>query len=136
MKYLKIYRIISLVAYCVIILKGQIVGLPFLLWLAFTVFDFGNIDQLFALLAVLGLILTSRNWNKTRTLKILLVDFVCFFLLAVPVMGRLNEVPLSMFNYGAFIIPAAVFVLCYLISLAYSCKQYLVKIPDEDCGKK
>jgi uncharacterized membrane protein len=126
MKYLKIYRTISIVAYCVIILKGQMVGLPFLPWLIFTIFDFGNIDQLFALLAVLGLILTYRNWNKTRTQKILLIDFVCFVLLAAPIIGRLNAVPLSMFNYGAFIIPAAVFVLCYVISLAYSCKQYLV----------
>ncbi|WP_454802064.1 hypothetical protein [Mucilaginibacter phyllosphaerae] len=126
MKYLNIYRIISIVAYSVIILKGQMVGLPFLLWLVFTVFYFGNIDQLFALLAVLGLILTARNWNKTRTQKILLIDFVCVVLLATPIIGRLNAVPLSMFNYGAFIIPVAVFVLCYLISLAYSCKQYLV----------
>ena len=106
------------------------VGLPFLPWLIFTIFDFGNIDQLFAILAVLGLILTSRNWNKTRTQKILLIDFVCFVLLAAPIIGRLNAVPLSMFNYGAFIIPTAVFVLCYLISLAYSCKQYLVYLKD------
>jgi len=102
------------------------IGLPFLLWLVLTIFDFGNIDQLFALLAVLGLILISRNWNKTRTQKILLIDFVCFILLTIPLISRLNAVPLSMFNYGAFIIPIAVFVLCYLISLAYSCKQYLV----------
>jgi uncharacterized membrane protein len=126
MKHLKIYRIISIVAYCVIILKGQMIGLPFLLWLVFTIFDFGNINQLFAFLAVLGLILISRNWNKTRTQKILLIDFVCFMLLTIPLISRLNAVPLSMFNYGAFIIPMAVFMLCSLISLVYSCKQYLV----------
>ena len=126
MKYLKIFRTISIVAYSVIILKGQMIGLPFLLWLAFTVFDFGNIDQLFAVSAVLGLILIFRNWNKTRTQKILFVDFGCFLLLAIPILGRLNAVPLAMFNYGAFIIPTAAFVLCYLISLVYSCKQYLV----------
>ena len=126
MKYLKIFRTISIVAYSVIILKGQMIGLPFLLWLAFTVFDFGNIDQLFAVSAVLGLILIFRNWNKTRTQKILFVDFGCFLLLAIPILGRLNAVPLAMFNYGAFIIPTAAFVLFYIISLAYSCKQYLV----------
>jgi hypothetical protein len=102
------------------------IGLPFLLWLVFTIFDFGNINQLFAFLAVLGLILISRNWNKTRTQKILLIDFVCFMLLTIPLISRLNAVPLSMFNYGAFIIPMAVFMLCSLISLVYSCKQYLV----------
>ncbi|MDB5127775.1 hypothetical protein [Mucilaginibacter sp.] len=134
MKYLKIYRIISIVAYSVIILKGQMIGLPFLLWLAFTVFDFGNIDQLFAFLAVLGLILIFRNWNKTRTQKILFVDFVCFLLLATPIIGRLNAVPLTLFNYGAFIIPTAAFVLCYVISLAYSCKQYLVS--EKECVER
>jgi uncharacterized membrane protein len=126
MKYLKIFRIISIIAYSVIILKGQMIGLPFLLWLAFTVFDFGNIDELFAVLAVLGLILIFRNWNKARTQKILFVDFVCFLLLATPILGRLNAVPLTLFNYSAFIIPTAAFALCYLISLACSCKQYLV----------
>lgn len=126
MKYLKIYRILSIVAYSVIILKGQMIGLPFLLWLAFTVFDFGNIEQLFAFLAVLGLILIFRNWNKIRTQKILFVDFVCFLLLATPIIGRLNAVPLTMFNYGSFIIPTVTFMLYYLISLAYSYKQYVV----------
>lgn len=124
MKYLKIYRVISIVAYSVIILKGQMIGLPFLLWLAFTIFDFGEVDQLFALLAIMGLILIFRNLNKTRTQKILLIDFVCFGFLAIPLVGRLNAVPLAMFNYSAFIIPTGAFVLCYLISLVYSCKQY------------
>ncbi|MDR6944706.1 putative membrane protein [Mucilaginibacter pocheonensis] len=126
MKYLKSYRAISIIAYFVIILKGQIIGLPFLLWLAFTIFDFGNINQVLALMAVLGLILIFRNWNKARTRKILLADFSCFILLTIPIIGRLNTVPLNMFNYGAFIIPTTVFVLCYLTSLIYSCKQYLV----------
>jgi hypothetical protein len=102
------------------------IGLPFLLWLAFTIFDFGNLDQPFAILAVSGLIIIVRNWNKNRTRKILLTDFLCLILLAIPIIGRLNAVPLAMFNYGAFIIPTAIFVLCYLISLAYSYKQYLV----------
>jgi hypothetical protein len=37
------FRIISIVFYLLIILKGDIIGLPFFLWLLFTVFDFGNI---------------------------------------------------------------------------------------------
>ncbi len=126
MKYLKIYRFISIIAYSVIILKGQMIGLPFLIWLAFTVFDFGNMDQLFALLAISGLIITFRNRNKNRTRKILLADFLCFILLAIPIIGRLNAVPLTMFNYGAFIIPTTIFVLGYFVSLAYSYKQYVM----------
>lgn len=125
MKIQKYNRFIAIVAYCVIILKGQMIGLPFVFWLVFTLFDFGNKNQLFGLLAVLGLILIFRNWNKTMTQKILFIDFVCFILLITPIIGRLATVPLYMFNYSAFIIPTAAFVLCYLISLVYSCKQYL-----------
>ena len=33
------------------------IGLPFILWLIFTTFDFGNIDQFFAILGVTGIIL-------------------------------------------------------------------------------
>jgi hypothetical protein len=125
MKHLKICRFISIAAYSVIILKGQMIGFPLLLWLVFTVFDFGNLDQLFALLAASGLILILTNRNKNRTQKILLTDFLCFILLAIPIISRLNTVPLAMFNYNALIIPTVVFVLCYLMSLVYSCKQYL-----------
>jgi len=125
MQYLKNYRYISIIAYSVIMLKGQIIGLPFLFWLAFTVFDFGNVNQLFALMGILGLIIPLRNRNKNRIHKILFADFMCFILLATPIIGRLNAVPLAMFKYGAFIIPTATFILCYIISLVLSCKQYL-----------
>jgi hypothetical protein len=101
------------------------IGLPFLIWLLFALLDFGKIDQLFALLAVSGLVLVFWNMSKNRTGKILFIDFVCFILLASPIIGRLTAVPLSLFNYGAFIVPTLIFVLCYVISLIYSCSQYL-----------
>jgi len=50
-------RITSLISYFLIILAGQMIGLPFILWLLFTAFQFGNIDQLFALLGIVGIIL-------------------------------------------------------------------------------
>ncbi len=125
MRFLKIYRSISIATYFLIILKGQMIGIPFFFWLLFSVFNFGYIDQVFALMAASGLILIFRNWNKTRTQKILLIDFSCFILLVTPIIGRLSDVPLYMFNYMAFIVPTAVFVFSYLISLNYSCKQFL-----------
>lgn len=125
MKYLKISWFSSIVAYSLIILKGEMIGLPFLIWLPCTVFDFGNLNQLFGLLGVSGLILIFKNLNRNRTQKILITDFLCFILLAIPIIGRLIAVPLAMFNYNAFIIPTSIFVLCYLVSLAFSCKEYL-----------
>jgi uncharacterized membrane protein len=125
MKYLKTFQAIAVVAYFLIILRGQMVGAPFVFWLAFTVFYFGTIDQLFAILAVAGLVIIFKNRNKSRTLKILLMDLLCFILLAAPIIGRLTAVPLALFNYNAFIIPTGIFVLGYLVSLVFSWMQYL-----------
>lgn len=120
----KTYRIIAIVSYLLIMLAGQMIALPFFFWLAFTLFDFGNIDQLFALLAVVGLVTICINHNKTRTSKVLLLDLLCFLLLASPLVGRMAVVPLELFNYLAFIIPTSLFTLFYTVSLFFGCRQY------------
>jgi len=101
------------------------IGMPFFCWVVLAVFDFGNWNQPSAILAILGLALILKNWNKKRTAGIFAIDIVCFMLLAIPIVGRLVMVPLAMFNYCAFIVPSMVFVLCYLISLVYSYRQAL-----------
>jgi hypothetical protein len=57
---------------------GDMIGLPFGAWLFFTLFDFGNPDQVFALLGVLGLIISFLTLNSTRSFKVLALDVVCF----------------------------------------------------------
>lgn len=56
--FIKYLNIFSLIAYSFIMLMGQMIPIPFILWLSFTVFDFGNIDQLFAFLGLVGMILS------------------------------------------------------------------------------
>jgi hypothetical protein len=90
----------------------------------FTLFDFGNIDQLFALLAVIGLAAICINHNKTRTSKVLTLDVICFFLLASPLVRRMTAVPIELFNYLAYIIPTALFAFFYTASLLLGCRQY------------
>ena len=120
----KTYRIIAIISYLLIMLMGQMIALPFFFWLAFTLFDFGNIDQLFAFLAVLGLVTICINHNKQRTSKLLTLDVVCFFLLASPLVRRMTAVPIELFNYLAFIIPTILFSLFYTASLFVGCRQY------------
>lgn len=120
----KIYRVIAVISYLLIMLMGQMIALPFFLWLAFTLFDFGNIDQLFAFFAVVGLVTICINHDKPRTSKVLAVDVLCFILLASPLIRRMTAVPLELFNYLAFIIPAALFALFYMASLFFGCRQY------------
>ncbi|MEI7586418.1 hypothetical protein [Runella sp.] len=125
MKQEKTFKIIAVISYLLIILMGDMIGLPFFIWLLFTLVDFGNTDQLFAFLSVIGLTIIFMKLNSTRTLQIVLIDIVCFLLLAAPIVRRLTLVPIEKFNYLAFIIPMVIFVLLYSMSIYFSIKQYL-----------
>lgn len=102
-------RIISLASYFLIILSGQMIGLPFICWLLFTSFDFGNIDQLFAILGIAGVVINLSKWKNNITLTI-----VSFILMLTPIISRLMQVPVEMFDYLAFQIPLTIFIITYL----------------------
>ena len=121
----QLFKIIAIISYLLIILMGEMIGLPFFVWLLFTLFDFGNTDQLFAFLAVIGLTISFIKFNSAPTLKRILFDIVCFVLLASPIISRLIAVPIEKFNYLAFIIPTTIFALFYIISIYFSVRQYL-----------
>lgn len=112
------FRIIAIVSFLLIILKGDMIGLPFFLWLLFTVFDFGNIDQLFALFALLGVCMHLTKWKNKK-----LFTLLSFVLMLSPLIGRMVQVPLEMFNYRAFQIPFAIFVLAYLIFIVLNFRE-------------
>ena len=120
----KVSKYISISLYLIITLTGQMIGLPFFIWIVFTFFDFGNFDQLFAVLAVTGLIVNIINRHKKKRLNIILLDLFCFALLLSPIIRRMTAVPIEMFDYLAFIIPTTIFVLFYLISIGLSFKTY------------
>lgn len=120
----KTYRVIAVIFYLLIMLMGQMIALPFFFWLAFTLFDFGNLDQLFSFLAIVGLVIICFNHNKPRTSKVLTLDLICFLLLASPLVRRMTAVPIELFNYLAFIIPTALFTLFYTASLFLGYRQY------------
>lgn len=58
---INIFRYTSIISYLFIILMGQMIGLPFIFWLLFTAFDFWNIEQIFAILGLLGAILNKME---------------------------------------------------------------------------
>lgn len=110
MKKEKVLKIISLTSYSIIVLMGEMVGLPFLFWLIWTSFEFGNSDQIFAVFGLIGLIMMFTNLYKQRILKIL-----TFVLMITPIIRRLAEVPIEKFNYLAFQIPLVIFIITSLI---------------------
>ena len=106
----KTLKIISLTSYSLIFLMGQMIGLPFIFWLIFTSFEFGNSDQIFAIFGLIGVILNFTKNNKSRLGKIL-----SFVLMLTPIARRMTEIPIEKFNYLAFQIPLLIFVITYLI---------------------
>lgn len=107
------FRVSSLIAYSLIILAGEMIGAPFFLWLLFTVFDFGNIDQIFAILGVIGVILNFTKWRNEVAITI-----ISFLLMLSPLVSRLLQVPLQKFNYWMFQVPVGIFIITYIIFIA------------------
>jgi len=103
-------KIISLISYSLIFLMGQMIGLPLIVWLIFTSFDFGNIEQLYAILGLTGIILNFTKYGQSRMIQVL-----SFILMIAPIIKRLTEAPIEKFNYLTFQIPLIIFVITYLI---------------------
>lgn len=109
---------ISIISYLSIILTGQMIGFPFFLWIILTIFNFGNIDQLFAVFGCLGIILNLTKW-KTK----IIVSVLSFSLMLSPIVFRLVQVPIEMFNYLAFKIPLTIFIIMYLTYIIINTKE-------------
>lgn len=118
MKKQKVLKIISLTSYSLIILMGQMIGLPFLFWLIWTSFEFGNSDQISAIFGLIGFILMFTKLYKQRIFKILI-----FALMITPIVRRLTEVSLEKFNYLAFQIPLLIFIITSLILIFQPIKE-------------
>ena len=110
MKKEKVLKIISLISYSLIILMGEMIGLPFLFWLIWTSFEFGNSDQIFVVFGLIGFIMMFTKLYKQRILKVL-----TFLLMLMPIVRRLTEFPFEQFNYLAFQIPLLIFITTSLI---------------------
>lgn len=124
MKQLKTFKVISIVSYLLIILMGQMIGIPFFWFLLLALFDFGSIDQLFAFFAVIGLTISFITMNSPRTNKVLLLDILSFALLASAIIRRLTAVPIELFNYLTFILPTIIFAVFYIVSIYFSFRQH------------
>jgi hypothetical protein len=114
---LKKVKLVAITAYLCIILKGQMIAVPLIAWLLFTLFNFGSLDQLFAMLAIVGLGMLVVNWRKTTKYRIFLLELLSFVLMSTPLLSRLWLGPIAMFDYVAFIVPASLYVLLSFVSL-------------------
>ncbi|MDN3693184.1 hypothetical protein QWZ06_13280 [Chryseobacterium tructae] len=117
-KSINFLRYFSILSYALIILAGQMIGIPFIGWLLFTTFDFGNIEQSFAILGLLGIILNFTKW-KSRNL----ITILSYLLMLSPLISRMIQIPLTMFNYAAFKVPLFIFITGYLIFIVLNVRN-------------
>lgn len=92
------------------ILMGQMIGIPFIIWLFWTSFEFGNKDQIFAIIGLIGIISIFTKYYRNRILRVLI-----FGLMLTPIIRRLTEIPIEKFNYLAFQIPFMIFIASFMI---------------------
>ena len=86
------------------------IGIPFIIWLLWTSFEFGNKDQIFAFLGLIGLISAFTKYFKKKIFKVSI-----FGLMLIPIIRRLSEIPLEKFNYLAFQIPLLIFITTFML---------------------
>lgn len=87
---------------------GMMVPVPFILWLIGNIIQFGNIEQLFAIIGIIGIALNFMSWKKD-----ILKSIISFIMMILPIANRLLQLPLENFNYGGFIIPFIIFLTSY-----------------------
>lgn len=99
------------------------IGLPFAFWLIYTIFDFGNIDQLFALLAIIGIMLIFSRWSNS--IPVMIVSLIAIL---SPIISRMIQVSIELFNYLAFQIPLTIFIVSYGILILINARENSLKI--------
>jgi hypothetical protein len=119
MKAYKILRFISIVAYFSIIFNGQMICLPFICLLTFSIIEFGSRFNLMAILAGIGFLLLFIPFKEYSLKASLRIHVVAFLLLLSPLVERLISVPLYLFNYASFIVPCVIFLLFYILSTVF-----------------
>ncbi|MGE8553241.1 MAG: hypothetical protein ACN6OB_04785 [Chryseobacterium jejuense] len=81
-------------------------------------FDIGNIDQVFAILGVLGVVLNFTRWRNKNSITVL-----SFLMMLSPLISRVVQVPLVLFDYAAFKIPLFIFIAGYLVFIVLNARK-------------
>ncbi|WP_267401566.1 MULTISPECIES: hypothetical protein [unclassified Chryseobacterium] len=117
---MRILKIISVLSYCCILIMGMMIAVPMILFLIGTAIDFGNIDQVFAILGIVGIVLTFISWKEGVSKSI-----IAFLFMISPIISRLFQAPVESFNYLVFTAPLAIFIITYLIVIILQIKEKL-----------
>jgi hypothetical protein len=118
---IRFLKCVSIVAYLLIFLNGDMISIPLGLVLIFDMFGL-NISSIFAGLAWCGLALVAIDSKGILSSKVLR-DIVILLLLLSPLFFRLTNVPLHLFNYPGFILPLSLFLALYMFSMILEIRE-------------
>src|SRR5215216_5564975 len=121
-----IFKSIAVIAYCFIILNGWMIGIPFFLFLIFSLVEFGTLAQLTALFSLVGFFLLLFPSDFKTIKRAIGLQFVIYILLLSPIVERLISVSLELFNYSTFITPVLIFAIGFPVYILFFFK-YLKK---------
>ncbi len=115
-----IFKTISLLSYCFILLMGMLIPVPFILWLIGSLIVFENfIDQFFAFLGLTGILLNIIPW-KNGVLK----SVISFIFMTSPLIVLFLRLSFDAFNYAGFILPLVIFIVSYFIFIILQVKTF------------
>lgn len=129
MKLSSILKEVAILFYFIIFLQGSMVSLPMFVYLLFTVADFGTTEQIFAAIALLGLIIHFLHLSFKSKIKKVIVDVFVFACLLSPLIQRMLSVSIERFNYSLFLIPAISFAVLYLATLVLRVREIMMNKP-------
>jgi hypothetical protein len=124
MKLYPLTRVLSIVAYLLIFLQGMIIAIPFGYFLIMGLFTAEPLSRVLIALADIALVSLCIVSFKEKTKRILFLELVAYIILLLPLIRMLTSVPLHLFNYSLFIVPATCFVLLYPLSVLFSFREY------------
>lgn len=137
MKFKNLIKLLSIISYCTIMLKGGIIVIPFIFYLisaCASIFHLEVINQAStSIIGIIGLLLIIKSFQENKnTLKSIFINIIGFLMLLVPIAERLSSVSLKLFNYSAFKIPLILFLLFFIIYIFISILDYIKQIQNSN----
>jgi hypothetical protein len=93
------------------------ISLPFGLFVLFSLADLGTLNQLTAIPAMTAVVIVLRTSTKQLNWNWVFLHGLVFVLLCAPLVNRLTDAPIELFNYDTFKIPLIIFIILYLSTL-------------------
>lgn len=101
---------LALITYFLIILRGDMIGIPIIFWILFSLSEFGQMTQILALSAIIGIVLFTLKLSNYKPQIKFLLRLIAVSLMLSPILWKIAYVPLRLFNYSSFITPAVIFI--------------------------